>query len=134
MPHTILTIKNALLSIDGVEYADAITSCTVAVSYASNSFIPISGQVQTSVGALEHVLNLDFGQSMKNGELMHKLYTLHGQEKPFSLRPVGGTTPSVSGTLVVTAPTSIGGGVGTATSTAALPIKGTPTIAWAPAV
>ncbi len=131
MPHTILTIKNALVSLDGTEYGDAITEATVNVTFDTSEWVPVSGAIQSSVGALKHVLNLNLGQSFQDGELLHTLYTGHGDTVPFSIRPEGGTTPSVSGTLTLTAPTSLVGGVGVATTTASLPIEGNPTIAWA---
>ena len=131
--HTLLSIKNALVSIDAVEFGDAITEATVAVTYDTSEFVPISGATQSGVGPLKHVLNLNFGQSLVNGELLHTLYTRHGENVPFSIRPEGGTTPAVAGVLTITAPAAIGGSVGVATTSAALPIKGKPTITWAAA-
>lgn len=129
--HTILTIKQALVSLDGEEYADAIDNVTLAVTYETTEWVPVSGAVQSSVGQKKHVLNLNLGQSMTNGELMHTLYTEHGNEVPFSIRPLGSTTPAITGTCVITAPAQIGGGVGIATTSATLPVKGDPLITWA---
>ena len=131
--HTLLTIKEALLSIDAVEFGDAITEATLAITFETTEWVPISGAVQSSVGTLKHSLNLNFGQSMTDGELLNELYTRHGEtDVPFSLRPKGGTTPAVTGTLTITAPQSIGGAVGVATTTAARPRQNQPPITWAP--
>lgn len=132
--HSVLTIKNALVSLDGTEFGDAITAVTLNVAFETSEWIPVSGAVQSSVGEPRHTLNLDFGQSFVNGELLHKLYTEHGEKVPFSIRPEGGTTPSIVGTLTLTAPSSIMGAVGVATTTAVLPVDSTGlVITWATA-
>lgn len=131
LAHTPLTIKNAIVSIDAIEYSDAITSAKLSNTFDTAVWTPVSGNVQSTVGALVWTLDLEFGQDfVANTTLTAKLIALHGQTKTIVIKPTGTATQSFTVTAVLTAPKEIGGGVGVATSTATFGVSGQPTIVY----
>jgi hypothetical protein len=129
--HTPLTIKNAIVVIDGVEYSDAITSAKLSNTFETSVWTPVSGNVQSTVGALVWTADLEFGQDfVANTTLTAKLIALHGQSKTVTIKPTGTATQSFTFTAVLTAPKEIGGGVGVATTSATFGVTGQPTIVY----
>lgn len=128
--HKVLNIKNALVSVDGEEFGDAITSATLNISSSDASWVPVSGNTQSEVGSPEYSVTLDFGQDFTEGSLTHELFTRHGETATLVVRPAGGSTPSITATVVLKTPEALGGGVGIATSRAQLGVNGTPVIVW----
>lgn len=138
MPHTLLSIKNAIVKLAPtratpvyVNFEDAMTSTKLLFSSTDNTWEPISGAVQNSTGALKYEVQLDLGQSTKNGELQQFLVANHGVAGKMEFYPKGGTTtPKVVADVVFKAPAELGGGVGIATTSAAFKVDGTPAITW----
>lgn len=129
--HTPLNIKNAIVSIDGVEYSDAITSATLTATSEDTVWTPVSGNIQTSTGALKWTATIEFGQdATANTTLQAKLLSLHGLNKTVVIKPTGTTTQSWTFTATIKAPTTLGGGVGIATSSATFPVSGQPTFLY----
>ena len=140
MPHTLLTIKNAVVKIAPtrgtpvyVNFEDAVTSAKALFSSTDNTWEPISGAVQNSTGALKHEVQLDLGQSTKTGELTQFLVTNHGAQGKLEFYPKGGsTTPKYAADIIIRAPAELGGGVGVATTSVAMKVDGQPVITWEP--
>lgn len=129
--HTPLNIKNAIVSIDGVEYSDAITSATLQSSSTDTTWVPVSGNIQTSTGALQWTATLEFGQdATANTTLTAKLLSLHGTNKTVIIKPTGTATQVWTFTATIKAPQTLGGGVGLATSTAEFPVSGQPAFTY----
>jgi hypothetical protein len=129
--HTVLNIKNAIVSIDGVEYQDAITSASLSTTSTDTTWIPVSGNVQTSTGALQWTATVEFGQDLvANTTLTAKLIALHGLTKTVIIKPTGTATQAITFTATLKAPTVIGGGVGIATTTAEFPVSGQPVFTY----
>jgi hypothetical protein len=125
--HKVLNIANAIVSIDGVEYSDAITSASLSTTSTDSTWVPVSGNIQTSTGALQWTANLEFGQDLvANTTLTMKLISLHGQSKTVIIKPTGTATQSITFTATIKAPSVIGGGVGVATTSAVFPVSGQP--------
>jgi hypothetical protein len=130
-PHKVLNIASAIVSIDGVEYSDAITSASLSAQSTDTTWIPVSGNVQTSTGALQWTANVEFGQDLSaNTVLTAKLIALHGQSKTVIIKPTGTATQVITFTATIKAPSVIGGGVGVATSTAEFPVSGQPVFTY----
>ena len=131
LPHAVLNIKNAIISIDGVEYSDAITSAKLANSFETTVWTPVSGNIQSTVGPLSWTADLEFGQDfVANTTLTAKLIAFHGLTKTVIVKPTGTATQSFTFTAVITAPKEIGGSTGIATSSATFAINGQPTIVF----
>jgi hypothetical protein len=129
--HKVLNISSAIVSIDGVEYSDAITSASLSAASTDTTWIPVSGNVQTSTGALVWTANLEFGQDLlANTTLTAKLIALHGQSKTVIIKPTGTATQVITFTATIKAPSVIGGAVGVATSSAEFPVNGQPVITY----
>lgn len=129
--HKVLNISTAVVSIDGVEYSDAITSASLSAASTDTTWIPVSGNVQTATGALVWTCNLEFGQDLvANTTLTAKLIALHGQSKTVIIKPTGSTTQVITFTATLKAPSVIGGAVGVATTTAEFPVAGTPAFTY----
>lgn len=131
LPHTPLNIKNAIVSLDGVEYSDAITSAKLSSTFETSVWTPVSGNVQSTVGPLVWTCDLEFGQDLvANSTLTAKLISLHGQSKTVVIKPTGTATQSFTFTAVITAPKELVGGTGVATSSATFGVTGQPTIVY----
>lgn len=140
MPHTLLSIKNAIVKISAVRatpvyvnFEDAITSVKAMFSSTDNTWEPVSGAIQNSTGALKHEVQMDLGQSTKTGELTAFLVANHGASGKMEFYPKGGsTTPKWVGDVIIKAPGELGGGVGIATTSVTMKVDGQPTITWEP--
>lgn len=131
LPHKVLNISSAIVSIDGVEYSDAITSASLSATSADSTWIPVSGNVQTSTGALQWTANLEFGQDLAaNTTLTAKLIALHGTQKTVVIKPTGTATQVITFTATIKAPSTIGGAVGVATTSAEFPVSGQPAFTY----
>ena len=129
LAHKVLNISNAIVSIDGIEYSDAITSASLSTTSTDTTWIPVSGNVQSSTGALIWTANLEFGQDLvANTTLTMKLIALHGQSKVVVIKPTGTATQVITFTATINAPSVIGGAVGVATTSAEFPVSGQPVI------
>lgn len=129
--HTPLTIKNAIIEIDGIEYSDAITSAKLSNTFDTSVWTPVSGAVQSTVGPLVWTADIEFGQDfLANTTLTAKLIALHGQSKTVKIKPTGTVTQSFTFTAVLTAPKELAGGTGVATSSATFGVTGQPTILY----
>lgn len=129
MAFTIVNIKNASVTISGIEFADHITSASVNSTYETFEWKPVSGNDQFALGSPEYELVLEFGQDYSSGSLFKFLFDNHGSAYPAVIKPLGGSTPTISATVVCAAPTTIAGGRGIATSSATLKVNGAVTIA-----
>jgi hypothetical protein len=131
LAHKVLNISNAIVSIDGVEYSDAITSASLSTTSTDTTWIPVSGNVQTTTGALQWSASLEFGQDLvANTTLTAKLIALHGQQKTVVIKPTGTATQVITFTATIKAPSVIGGAVGVATTSAEFPVTGTPVFTY----
>lgn len=133
LAHTPLIIKNAIVTIDAIEYSDAITSAKLSNTFETSVWTPISGNVQSTVGPLVWTAELEFGQDLvANTTLTAKLISLHGQTKTVVIKPTGTATQSFTFTAVITAPKELGGAAsaGQATSSATFGVNGQPTIVY----
>lgn len=131
LAHNVLNIKNAVVSIDGVEYSDAITLAKLTNTFDTQVWSPVSGNVQQTVGPLVWTCDLEFGQDFTaNSTLTAKLISLHGTSKTVIVKPTGTATQSWTFTATITAPKEIGGGTGVATSSASMPVSGQPTLVY----
>lgn len=138
MPHTLLTIKSAIVKLAPtratpvyVNFEDAITSAKLLFSSTDNVWEPVSGAVQNSTGALKYQVSLDLGQSTKTGELTAFLVANHGVSGKMEFYPKGGsTTPKVVADVVFKAPGELGGPVGVATTSSTFAVDGQPVITW----
>lgn len=129
--HKVLNISNAIVSIDGVEYSDAITSASLSTTSTDTTWVPVSGNVQTSTGALIWTASVEFGQDLvANSTLTAKLIALHGQSKVVVIKPTGTATQVITFTATIKAPSVIGGGVGVATTSAEFPVSGQPVFTY----
>jgi hypothetical protein len=129
--HTVLNIKNAIISIDGVEYSDAITSASLNMNSTDTTWVPVSGNIQTATGAPVYTCAIEFGQDFSaNTTLTAKLMALHGTKKTVVVKPTGTTTQSWTFTATLKAPSVLGGGVGIATTSAEFPVDGIPVIVY----
>jgi hypothetical protein len=129
--HTPLNIKNAVISVDGIEYSDAITSATLTAESTDTTWEPVSGNIQTTTSALKWTCNLEFGQDVTaNTTLTAKLLSLHGLNKTVIIKPTGTATQSWTFTATIKAPSTLGGGVGIATSSTTMPVSGQPTFVY----
>lgn len=131
LAHTPLNIKNAVVTLDGIEYSDAITSAKLSNTFDTAVWSPVSGNVQSTVGPLVWTCDLEFGQDLvANTTLTAKLISLHGQSKVVVIKPTGTATQSFTFTAVITAPKELVGGTGVATSSATFGVSGQPTIVY----
>ncbi|CAM3212202.1 hypothetical protein PSET11_03035 [Arthrobacter ulcerisalmonis] len=129
LPHKVLNVTTETVTIDGVDYSDAITSASLSTTSTDTTWIPVSGNVQTSTGALIWSASLEFGQDLTaNTTLTMKLISLHGQNKVVVIQPTGTATQKITFTATIKAPSVLGGGVGVATSSAEFPVSGQPVI------
>ncbi|TSE15401.1 hypothetical protein B1A87_005240 [Arthrobacter sp. KBS0703] len=129
--HNPLNIKNAIVSIDGVEYSDAITLAKLSNTFDTAVWSPVSGNVQQTVSPLVWTCDLEFGQDFTaNTTLTAKLIAFHGLTKTVIIKPTGTATQSWTFTATITAPKEIGGGTGVATTSASLPVSGQPTLVY----
>lgn len=130
-PHKIMNISAAVVSVSGVEYSDAITSASLSAASTDSTWIPVSGNVQTSTGALQWTATLEFGQDLSaNTALTAKLIAMHGTQQTVVIKPTGTATQSITFTATIKAPSVIGGGVGIATTTAEFPVSGQPVFVY----
>lgn len=131
LPYTPLNIKNAVVSIDGVEYTDAITVAKLTNTFEVSTFPSISGAGQQTVGPLVWTAELEFGQdATANTTLTAKLIAFHGLTKTVVIKPTGTTTQSWTFTATITAPKELGGAQGVAMTSASFPVTGQPTIVY----
>jgi hypothetical protein len=131
LAHAPLNIKNAIISIDGVEYSDAITLAKLSNTFDTSVWTPVSGNVQSTVGPLVWSCDLEFGQDLvANTTLTAKLIAFHGLTKTVIIKPTGTATQSFTFTAVITAPKELVGGTGVATSSATFGVNGQPTIVY----
>lgn len=140
MAHTLLTIKNATVKMANTrtgtpvftDFSDAITEIKVLFSSDDNQWIPVSGNVQNSSGALKYQVQATLGQSTKTGELMQFLVANHGVQGKLEFYPKGGTIPKFAGDIVLKAPAELGGGVGIVSTGVTMAVDGVPVITWEP--
>lgn len=129
--HTVLNLGSSIVSIDAIEYSDAITSASLTATSEDSTWIPLSGNVKTTTGALQWTVTLEFGQDLTaNTTLTAKLLSLHGLQKTVVIKPTGTATQSITLTATIKAPGVIGGGVGVATSNATFPVNGQPVFVY----
>lgn len=131
-PHTILTIKNAQVSLDGDRYGGAITSASIAVTQADAEWQPISGEDQYDVEEPQYTLNIDHGQDYTEGSLTHLLMTRAGEQVPFTLETAASTVVA-TGKCTLKRPSAVLGARGVATATVAMRVNGEPTWTFKPA-
>jgi len=135
MAHNVVTIDEAAVTIDGVEYSDAISSAVLQATAAAQTWTPINGASQAKVPPPTWAVVLDLGQDYEELSLYHQLVTRHGQRAVVKVEPAGtagGASFTVDATLVV--PTQAGGAAQTiATAQSTLPVSGQPEIIWQPA-
>ncbi len=139
MAHNILAIKNALVKFSPsrttpvwTEFGDAIDVAKANISSEDFKWVPVSGAVQNSTGALMWEVELNLGQDTKTGGLMQYLVANHGVAGKIEFYPKGGTIPKFAGDIVLKAPNTLGGGVGVATAGVTMKIDGQPVITWEP--
>lgn len=131
MAHEVLNIKNAEVTIDGTTVGDAVSIAAVNQTSTDLEWIPVSGATQAEVGEPTYTVALTFGQDFTAGSLTQLLFDGHGSKAQIVITPKGGATPSITATVTLKAPATLGGPVGIATSTAEMKVDGKPVIAWA---
>ncbi|MCZ9883718.1 hypothetical protein [Arthrobacter sp. B2a2-09] len=130
-PHKVLQISAATVAVSGVEYSDAITSAYLSATSTDTTWIPISGNTQTSTGVPIWTATLEFGQDLSaNSTLTAKLIALHGTQQVVTIKPTGSTTQVITFTATIKIPKTVGGGVGVATTSVDLPINGQPVFTY----
>jgi hypothetical protein len=126
-----MNLGKSVVSIDGVEYTDALISASLTATSTDTTWVPLSGNVQTSTGALQWTANVEFGQDLTaNTTLTAKLLAMHGQSKTVVIKPTGTATQVITFTATIKAPSTIGGAVGVATSSAEFPVSGQPAFTY----
>lgn len=129
--HTPLTLKNVTITIDGVDYSDALIVAKLSNTFETSVWTPLSGNIQSTVGPLVWTCDVEFGQDfVANTTLTAKLIAFHGLTKPVVIKPTGSVTQSFTFNAVLSAPKELGGGVGVATSSATFGVNGQPTILY----
>lgn len=127
LPHKVMNISAASVTVSAVDFSDAITLVTFDQTSTDTTFIPVSGVVAASVGAPVWTCTVEFGQDLTAvTTFTNFLIANHGKSTTISFKP-NGATQAVTGTVVLKAPSSIGGGVGIATSSATFAVNGQPT-------
>lgn len=130
-PHKVTNISTASFTLDGVDYSDAVTSVVLTSTSTDTTWTPISGNTQTTIGVPVWTCVLEFGQDLSaNTTLNAKLIDLHGQTKEIVFSPTGTITQEITINVTVKAPSSIGGGVGVATSSSEMPVNGQPAVTY----
>jgi hypothetical protein len=130
-PHKVLNISTASVTVSGVDYSDAITSASLSTTSTDTTWVPISGVVQTSTGALQWTASLEFGQDLAaNTTLTAFLIANHGKTATVVIKPTGTATQSITVTATLKAPSTLGGAVGVATTSAEFPVSGQPTFVY----
>lgn len=126
-------IKNAIVTLDGVECSDEVQNVTLTPTVTVVPFDAISGNSQSSATLGAWSAALTYGQDWDDpASLAHKLHENFGEEVVLTFRPTGtaGGTWTVPVTVV---PGAIGGAAGAATATVTLPCSSKPVYAAAPA-
>lgn len=129
MAFSIVNIQNASVTLSGIEFADHITEATVNASYETFEWLPISGADQFAYGDPSYELVLNFGQDYTAGSLFKFLFDNHGTAVACVIKPLGGSSPTISAQVVCATPQTLAGGRGIAVSSATLKVNGEVTLA-----
>jgi hypothetical protein len=122
--HTILNIKRAVLTIDAVDCSDATTDSNLALTDTPTAWQPISGNDINDLGDATEIINVAFGQDLTTATTCHAtLLANRGQVVPVTLKPSGGTHPSITANAKVGAVSVVGGPRGVATATCILYVE-----------
>lgn len=118
-------IKNAAVTVDGIEASDEVQSVSIAPTVTAVSFDAISGNSQASATLGAWNATIIYGQDWEDPtSLAHLFHANFGEEVPLTFKPVGGGgTWAVTVTIV---PGTIGGAAGAAVATVVLPCKAKP--------
>lgn len=128
LPHKVMNISSATATVSAVDFSDAITLVTFNQTSTDTTWTPVSGNTQTSTGVPVWTATVEFGQDLTaNTTLTNFLIANHGKTAVLAFKPAGGVQ-TISGTVTIKAPATLGGGVGVATSSTELPVNGQPTI------
>lgn len=132
MPHNVLTINRAKLTLGGVEYGDAISSVTMVPAATSTTWTPVSGNSQQKQGKASWAANLTLGQDFDTAALHRYLFENEGEENvPVSFKPDGDTGPSFDAVVTSIPAPQLGGAADTiATADVVLGLAGKPTATW----
>ncbi|MFF2842701.1 hypothetical protein [Paenarthrobacter sp. NPDC057981] len=128
LPHKVTNISAATTSVSGIEFTDAITLVTFNQTSTDTTWIPISGNVQSTTGVPVWTATVEFGQDLAaTTTFTNFLLNNHGKSTTIIFKPAG-ATQAVTATVVLKAPAQLGGGVGVATSSAEFAVNGQPSI------
>lgn len=121
--NNILTLKNSIVKIANtratpvyVEFSDATNAITLNMAFDTVEWKPVSGVNQSQVGAITYSATLEIAQDLKTGSFWNYCVTNHGAAGKIEFYPKGGTTPKVTGDIVISAPSQVGGTPGVALS------------------
>lgn len=130
--HNVLTINQALLTLDGVEYGDAVSSATAVPTASSTTWTPISGNSQQKQGRASWAFNVTLGQDFDPAALHRYLFENEGKENvPVSFKPAGATGPSFDAVVASIPAPQIGGAAdAVATADVVLGLTGKPAVDW----
>ncbi|MDO5876496.1 hypothetical protein FV140_14620 [Paenarthrobacter ureafaciens] len=127
MPHKVTNISAASTTVSAVDFSDAITLVTFTSDSTDTVWTPISGVTQTTTGVPVWTANIEFGQDLSaNSTLTKFLVDNHGKTTTLVYKPNGGIggTQTITANVTIKMPSTLGGGVGVATSTTTLPVNG----------
>jgi hypothetical protein len=120
-------LKNATCTVDGTAVSDSVANVKFTPAVTTATYVPISGVVKQETTEVWSC-TFDLEQDFKAGSLWMKLYTGTAEMtvvfKPRGVE-VGGATITAK---VMPAPAEMGGGIGTLSATATLPVNGKPVI------
>lgn len=123
-------IEDVLLSLDGVDYAEALDSVILAPTTAKTKFKAVNGKKKSRVAKPDWVLTLNHGQSFDRASLTAQLITRHGESVPFILTPQSGSLAKIEGSVTLEAVQVGGAAEAVATSGVSLDVDAQPKFTW----
>lgn len=131
-PHTVVTVTQAQIILDGVAYGDAVSSVTIVPTTATQSWAAVSGRGQQKNGSTSYAANVTLGQDYDTAALFRYLWENEGKTAALEVQPLGGTGPSFKATVNSLPVPTLGGAADTiATADVVLPLAGKPAVTWA---
>lgn len=130
-PHNPLVIEDVMLTLGTKEFSTACDSVSLVPTTAKLRWKPVNGQKKTIVAKPDWALTLNVGQDFDTTGLMHELIEGHGEERTFTLQPLGASDlAKIEGTVTLEA-VQVGGGSETiAASGVTLDVSGQPVFTW----
>jgi hypothetical protein len=124
-----LYFKDAVLEIDGDDYAPAASTATLAPSVSTTTFYGLKPDAMFPESSVDWTIELSFVQDWDSAaSLSRYLWDNQGETVAAVLKPRSGDGPSFEVDIHIV-PGSVGGDTRAyATATVSLPVKGVPTL------